>query len=212
MASDGSTYHHGNLKRVLLDTALKMIQERGDFHFTMRELARRAEVTHNAPYRHFADKNTLLAALAEEGFTVLGKALVRRRKKEGSDPVRHLRTLAQEVVKFAIKKPFHYQLMFGNVLRGNADKHPPLKKASEEVFLILAGVLQACQDEGSARTDFTASELAVGAWSMAHGLSSLALSGHLAKKQNAAIRLSDQLADMLFEGIIKHREATLTSP
>ena len=125
MASDGSKYHHGNLKRVLLDQALALIEEKGSYDFTMRELARRAEVTHGAPYRHFADKSTLLA-----------------------------------------------------------------------------GILAACQKQGSARTDFTAIELAIGAWSLAHGLSSLTLAGHLAKKPDAAIKISDQLADMLFQGIL----------
>jgi hypothetical protein len=57
-------YHHGNLRRALLDAALALFAERGRFDFTMRELARAAGVTHNAPYRHFADRWALLDALA----------------------------------------------------------------------------------------------------------------------------------------------------
>jgi len=202
MATDGSKYHHGNLKRVLLDQALALIEEKGSYDFTMRELARRTEVTHGAPYRHFSDKNALLAAIAEDGYTLLQKALLKRRKQEGTDPVRHLRTLAQEVVKFAIKRPFHYQLMFGNLLKDADEKHPALKEAAGGVFELLAGIIAACQKQGSARTDFSPIELAIGAWSLAHGLSSLTLAGHFTQKTSAAIKISDQLADMLFQGIM----------
>ena len=71
MSNTSTTYHHGNLRRELMDSALKLIEEKNDFNFTMRELARKAQVTHNAPYRHFADKTELLASLAEEGFVCM---------------------------------------------------------------------------------------------------------------------------------------------
>tara|TARA_Y100001934_G_scaffold245288_1_gene303392 strand:- start:72 stop:689 length:618 start_codon:yes stop_codon:yes gene_type:complete len=202
MESGSSKYHHGNLKQVLLKEALSLIEERGSYEFTMRELARRAQVTHGAPYRHFADKNTLLAAIAEEGFTVLHTRLLTRQKKEGTDAIRHLRTLAEEVVEFAVERPFHYQLMFGNFWQDSKHKYPALQEAAVGVFKILVGILDACQNQGSVRKDYSAIELAVGSWSLAHGLSSLTIAGQLARDSKMAVKTSNQLADMLLEGIL----------
>src|SRR5579871_1734507 len=70
-------YHHGHLKKALLDAALALIAETGARGFTLREAARRAGVSHNAPYRHFRDKDDLLAAVAADGFDRLGEAMTR---------------------------------------------------------------------------------------------------------------------------------------
>jgi AcrR family transcriptional regulator len=66
-----ATYHHGDLRRALVDAALALVQERGAEGFTLREAARRVGVSQTAPYRHFETKEALLAAVAEEGFTTL---------------------------------------------------------------------------------------------------------------------------------------------
>jgi len=68
-------YHHGDLRRALLDAALELVNELGPSGITLREAARRAGVTHAAPYRHFADKGALLAAVAEQGFVQLLAAI-----------------------------------------------------------------------------------------------------------------------------------------
>ena len=71
------SYHHGNLKQALLEASLNLIREVGPGAFTLREVARRAGVSHNAPYRHFRDKEELLAALAAEGFDRLTDAMTK---------------------------------------------------------------------------------------------------------------------------------------
>ena len=77
MARRRKTYHHGNLRRALLDGALRLVEDQGAEALTLRAAARRAGVSQAAPYRHFADKQALLAAVAEEGFRALTEAMRR---------------------------------------------------------------------------------------------------------------------------------------
>src|SRR4051812_17953974 len=102
---DETSYHHGNLRRVLLDAALALVDEEGRLDFTMRELARRAEVTHNAPYRHFTSRDELVAALAEEGFRALRERSLRESAAYDADPRARVRALGASYVTFAVERP-----------------------------------------------------------------------------------------------------------
>ena len=86
------SYHHGNLKQALLEASLDLIRKAGAGAFTLREVARRAGVSHNAPYRHFRDKEELLAALAAEGFDRLTAAMT----KAAESAIRRLGALSVE--------------------------------------------------------------------------------------------------------------------
>ncbi len=97
-----STYHHGDLRRALLRAAGKILEKEGREALSLRDLARHAGVSHNAPYRHFADRDALLAALAEEGFALL----------EGELRGRPWREQATAYVRFALANPERFQLMF----------------------------------------------------------------------------------------------------
>jgi len=204
MSNPASSYHHGNLRRVLLDTALSLIVERGNYSFTMRELARKAQVTHNAPYRHFSDKDVLLAALAEEGFQAMTRALMEACGETcGSDPAEWLKCLGQAVVRFALKNPSHYRLMFGDVLGEGRRDFSELAKASEGTFTLLVQAITVCKEAGLLREGPSINELAIGAWALVHGLSSLILAGHLRPQEEATTHLLEQLSGMLFDGILK---------
>ncbi len=204
MSNSTSSYHHGNLRRVLLDTALALIIERGNYSFTMRELARKAEVTHNAPYRHFSDKDVLLAALAEEGFQAMTRALTEECGDScAADPAQWLKCLGQAVVWFALKNPAHYRLMFGDVFRERRREYAGLAKASEGPFTLLLRAIEACKGAGLLRDGPSVNELAIGSWALVHGMSSLILAGHLRSEEEATAHLLDQLSNMLFEGILK---------
>jgi AcrR family transcriptional regulator len=102
-------YHHGNLKQELLNTALTLISESGPQGFTLREVARRAGVSHNAPYRHFRDKDDLLAAVAAEGFARLTSAM-KRSAARGKTPLERLRLCGRGYIQFAL--PQHFLVMF----------------------------------------------------------------------------------------------------
>ena len=76
--SDERPYHHGDLRRAIVKAAMEILQETQSLEFSLRELARRAGVSHNAPYKHFADKRELLAAVSAAGFETLTKRMATR--------------------------------------------------------------------------------------------------------------------------------------
>jgi AcrR family transcriptional regulator len=106
-----ATYHHGDLARALVDAAVAIIDERGAEAFTLREAARRLGVNHRAAYRHFADKDALLAAVAEQGFRGLIEA-TRVQAVGLVEPTARLAAAARAYVAFAADHPAHFRVMF----------------------------------------------------------------------------------------------------
>jgi AcrR family transcriptional regulator len=153
-------YHHGDLPPALLRAAADILEKQGLEALTLRDLARRAGVSHNAPYRHFTDREALLAALAEDGFRTLGKAL---EGKSGSE-------MGEAYVRFGLAHPARFRLMFGGRLP--REDHPALREAAGRAHEAL---LQAIR----ARQDLPDPEIAAAAaWSLVHGLANLLLDGH----------------------------------
>jgi len=161
-----STYHHGALRPALLESAGKILETDGAGALSLREAARRAGVSHNAPYRHFPDRDSLLAALATEGFSLLNEEIQQR--PEGD------RGLAY--VRFAIAHPQRFRLMFGGLLP--FDDYPELRAQAEGSHAILQ---RAFADLGE-----TSIFAAAAAWSLLHGLAHLLLDGHFAEAQRAS--------------------------
>src|SRR5690349_22544710 len=97
-------YHHGNLKKTLLDATVKLIAKVGPRAFTLREVARLAKVSHNAPYRHFKDKEELLAAVAAEGFERLADSMIEA-AGAAKDTISALLLTGRGYVQFALRWP-----------------------------------------------------------------------------------------------------------
>jgi AcrR family transcriptional regulator len=168
-------YHHGSLREALIESALALIAEVGPQAFTLREVARRAKVSHNAPYRHFRDKDELLAALAAEGFERLTEYMIRR-AAQGAGAVDRFRLSGRGYVEFALDWPRHFQIMFD--LPECAAKYPEYNAAGKESFETLLGFVVAAQ----ADSELLAGDphrLALLAWSVVHGVAKLTISGHL---------------------------------
>lgn len=201
-------YHHGNLRRTLLDAALALFAERGTFDFTLRELAREAGVTHNAPYRHFAGKGELLAALRAEGFAALADASRAALERSSDDPRARVRSLGEAYVRFALARPLHFRLMLHNPLDEGAEPSPtdPARHQPHagEAFGILRDTLDAARKKGVVRDDLSARELALGAWALVHGLSSLAVAGQIPADEARLRRYVKLLDKLFFEGAL-HR-------
>jgi AcrR family transcriptional regulator len=169
-AQPATPYHHGDLRRALIDTALSMVTEEGTWNFTLREVARRTGVSHMAPYNHFEDKSALLAEVAALGFDSLGKTM--ELAAVGQRSARQaLAGTAVAYVRFGVEHPAHYRLMFGAELANKA-RYPRLQAASDATFAVLTGVLERGQTSGQVRRA-SVRDQALAAWSMVHGLTTL---------------------------------------
>jgi AcrR family transcriptional regulator len=176
-ADDRAKYHHGDLRRSLVEAALALVAEKQGWDFSLREVARRAGVSHNAPYNHFADKRDLLAAVAQAGFESLHERL---RAVADGPPDTALVAIGAAYVRFGTENPAHYRLMFGPAL---VDDGPPtaLLKVANASKSVLAEVIARGAGEGifAARADDGAALnlLVLSAWSIVHGLTLLLADG-----------------------------------
>jgi AcrR family transcriptional regulator len=162
------TYHHGDLRRALIDAAVAIIADLGAEAFTLREAARRLGVNHRAAYRHFADKARLLAAVAEQGLTALIEgARAEIATARASDPEARLVAMARAYVAFAAQHPAHFRVMFGPRLDGGFDE--PLAEAYQLLEAEIRGAVGAAVPAGEV------SDAAIAYWSTLHGLASLVL-------------------------------------
>ena len=164
-------YHHGDLRRALIDTALAMVTEEGAWNFTLREVARRAGVSHAAPYNHFEEKSALLAEVAALGFESLRRTMETAARRHPRSARQAFAGIADAYVRFGVDHPAHYRLMFGAELAEKA-RYPALQAASDAAFAVLTGVLERGQSSGQVRREAVRDQ-ALAAWSLVHGLTTL---------------------------------------
>ena len=167
MSTFGSRgYHHGDLRAALFDAALEQLTAEGADEFSLRAVARRAGVSAMAPYRHYPDKEALLASLAAHGFRALHGVL--HAADQEAEPGEALIAQAVAYVRFAVSNPALFRLMFGPKRLG----YPELAAAGEAAY----GVLSARVTNDAAHSD-DADARALGCWAMVHGLAGLFLDG-----------------------------------
>jgi AcrR family transcriptional regulator len=168
-------YHHKHLREALLLAALQLIAEVGPGNFTLREVARRAGVSHNAPYRHFRDKDELIAAVAGQGFRELNKTMLDAARLSTS-AIDSLKRAGLAYVEFALRRPEHFTVMFDSQDRRR--KSSDATEAGEQAFATLVTLVKSCQDEGRLPSG-DLHRLALLAWSMVHGVAKLATAKRL---------------------------------
>jgi len=185
-------YHHGDLRRALLDQALALAVERGPAALTLREAARRAGVTEAAPYRHFRSKEALVAALAEEGFGALLQRVRRALARAPVRPAARLSAMGVAYLRFALERPAHFRVMFGrDVARSHGFRG--VGDLAQACFAELMGEIARAQRSGDvAGRDPRPPALAL--WSALHGLASLQADGLLERQGLARGRGADALA------------------
>ena len=169
-------YHHGNLRRALLDEALAIIRAEGVDGLTLREIAPRLGVSHAALYRHFADKRALLTAVATEGFRTLREQLVAAWEEGGRGPAAS-QAMGVAYVRFAVANPSHYRVMFGRFVDPQP-REPELAAEAGGAFQALVDAVAALQHDGIVRGDDTVL-VARFVWAVVHGVAMLALDGQL---------------------------------
>lgn len=177
-------YHHGNLREALLESAIRLIAEVGPAGFTLRELARRAGVSHNAPYRHFRDRDDLIAAVATQGYRELTQAMLRASKDE-PNALGRLKRAGLAYITFALRRPEHFTVMFDTPASVKTED-PDLAEAAKEAFGTMASMVKRCQDEGRLPSG-DPHEFALLAWSMVHGVAKLASTGRLPYRSKSDI-------------------------
>ena len=162
----------------MLKASLALIEEGGLDRLSMREVARKAGVSHQAPYHYFNDREAILAELAGEGFSRLGQALSRAADQAGSEPVKAVEDMGRAYVEFALRNPAYFQAMF----RADAvplDRYPEARKREEETFgRLVESIGQAFANQPAE----VRQSIVVASWAMVHGLATLILEGSLARK------------------------------
>lgn len=171
-------YHHGDLPQQALQQALDILHSEGDTAISLRAIAKHIGVSAPALYRHFADRESLLAELAINGFLSLRDRLRERLQRvDQADPRHALLHIGLAYVAFAEDEPNLYRLMFGGrILPKGA--HPRLDDAGHEAFRVLEETVAKGQSVGYLKP-LPLSLMTATAWSMVHGLSELTIDGHL---------------------------------
>lgn len=195
-------YHHGDLKNALLDTALAQIGRNGVRALSLRDVARRAGVSHTASYRHFRSKESLLAAIAEQGFRRLGDSMRTAMLAHPNDPVAALQASGVAYVEFGVSYPDHLQIMVGGYIARETD-YPGLAAASKEAYELLTSIVHEGLRQGGLRASDERS-ITLAAWAIVHGLALLIAGGRLRAKDKrlpAPRELALAVTTLLHEGI-----------
>ena len=166
-----SSYHHGDLRRAVLDGALEAIAADGAAALSLREVARRAGVSHAAPAHHFGDKKGVLTAIAIEGFEMLADTTRRTMGRTGD-----LIEGGLSYIRFALDHPAHYEVMFRPDLYRTGD--PGVVAARTAGAAVLFGAVRDLLGPGATERDVFGGVMA--AWSWAHGFASLWAGGNVA--------------------------------
>ena len=191
-------YHHGDLRAALIKAGVELIREVGAEAFTLREVARRSNVSHTAPYRHFRDKEDLTAAIAEEGFTILAREMRKAAESEGTPRERLVRG-GRAYIAFALKRTEHFRVMFATDL--DARRHPDARKAADTAFAGLVALVVACQEAKEIRGGDTLTLSRI-AWSQVHGVATLAIGRQFAfKTQAEVLEFTGEALEALLDGL-----------
>jgi AcrR family transcriptional regulator len=183
-------YHHGTLRTTLLDKVARIIRERGVGVVSIREVARRARVSHGAPAHHFGNKSGLLTAFAVQGYNRLAETVRETIAAAGvTTPPDVLAAMGRAYVKFAIDNPEHFRVMFPGESVDQQD--PAYLAASDRCFGPLIDIVRRAEREGYLSDDPML--VAASAWSIVHGLASLWLSGRIQARTGVAD--ADAIAD-----------------
>jgi len=170
-------YHHGDLKNALIKAGVEILSKEGIEGLSLRKVAGRAGVSHNAPYSHFPDKQSLIAAISTEGFKHLYEELGVAIAEYPNDPKKQLQQGAWAYVRFAMKNTDTFKIMFSGVLEKEKD-YPAFVEISHKTFERVVTVVYACQQAGLLNS--TAPEMmAVTVWGQIHGIISLVLEGQI---------------------------------
>ena len=195
-------YHHGDLPAALLAAVESVVRDRGVSGVSLRDVARRAGVSHGAPAHHFGSKAGLLTAFATAGYHLLAESVIK--EVAASDAVGGAAELAatgRGYVRFAVGHPAHFEVMFRLDALNPGDAG--FAAASEAAYGLLTATVGRCGAEGRLHGR-SAEVVAVSAWSLVHGLSALWISGRLAGRvaERDPQRLATAVSDLFVQAVL----------
>ncbi len=208
--NQGTSYHHGDLRRALLEAACETIRTQGAARLTLRGVAHAANVSHAAPYHHFKDKEALLAAVAEEGFRALRKS-VDARSAAAESPALVLQEAAVAYVLFAVEDPELFRVMFGPYL-SDKTAYPALQAASQAAYRVIGEGLKPYGSSGKG-SSAQAEHLAVASWAVIHGLAMLLIDKQFGVANTIeAEHLARQITDVFWVGLSSYSAGLASGP
>ena len=185
-------YHHGDLRTALISATLELLSTTGVRELSLREVSRRAGVSHAASYRHFPSKESLLAAVAEQGFDQLTEALRSSVKSARQVPVAKLRAAGVAYVGFGLQHPQHLTVMFGGAI-AHFDDYPALKAAARNAQDQLRAVVRAVLLQGAAIGAADEDTVEAAAWAIVHGLTVLLVDGQIQAPEGSSLTRHQQM-------------------
>ncbi len=177
------SYHHGCLREALITATTEMLAEEGIDGVSMRKLSQRIGVSRTAAYRHFADKNELLAAVAEQGYKRLSESTQSFRQQNERDVIERLEEMCVGYIQFAAENPALYRLMFGPKIT-DWRVYPGLITAGREAMDGVIAIIELGQQQHRIKPG-SAADLAYVLFALLHGQSTLLIDGRLRGQFNA---------------------------
>jgi AcrR family transcriptional regulator len=213
------TYHHGELRQKIIEEALSWIEQEDIFSLSLRGIARRIGVSHNAPYRHFSDKESLLIEIAEIGFNQLYQSLQQPLINSRDHAQQKLETIGVAYIQYAVQNQAYYRVMFSDRVaypkgnrpkyskeanqQKNAEKYQNLNQVSEKAFSVLLQTIETGQQTGVFMAE-DSYQLALVCWSLVHGVSMLAIDGQLKICDRSSIlELAKMATNIVSKGLKK---------
>lgn len=196
IAKKSGAYHHGDLRRVLLETAVRVVEHEGLSALSLQALSKRAGVSSGAPYHHFESREQLLAAIADQGFELLVGEM-KHAAETARDAASQLRGLGEGYMRFALAHRGHFRVMFRPELQSHLSDS--CEEPGGEAFAMLRDAVVRCQTTGLARAG-DPTPLVLVAWAGVHGASTLWIDGSLGSKR--LVPSEDLLVEMVAKTLV----------
>jgi AcrR family transcriptional regulator len=172
-----NSYHHGDLKNALIKVGVELLTKEGISGLSLRKVAKKAGVSHSAPYAHFSDKQALIAAISTEGHTQIYEKIIAIIEKYPDDPLRQLVETACAYLNFGMDEPDLFRITFSGVVEQEKD-YPALVEITQKNFSLIKDIVIRCREIGIFKQE-PDDLLAQGLWSAIHGVVSLVQQGQV---------------------------------